>query len=75
MALNRRPCVQSDLADVIKTSFFSPFILGPIRPRAVRQGGAKEAVGERVKAIMLSDGIWWRTHQAMWLNTVEKRCN
>ncbi len=38
MALNRRPQVQSDLADVIKTSFFS-FFLGPIRPRASRQGG------------------------------------
>ena len=36
-----------DLADVIKTSFFS-FFLGPIRPRAVGQGGAQGAVRERV---------------------------
>ncbi len=48
MALNRRPQVQSNIADVIKTSFFS-FFLGPIRPRPVGQGGAQGAVGERVK--------------------------
>ncbi len=50
MALNRRPKVQSDLADVIKTSF-SPFFLGPIRPRASRLGGAKGAARERVKLL------------------------
>jgi hypothetical protein len=74
MALNRLPWVQSGLADVIKTSFILLF-LGPIRPRAVGLGGAKGAVVKRVKEIMLSDGIWWRTNQAMWRNTVEKRCN
>ncbi len=37
--LNRQPLVQSDLADVIKTSFSLLFFLGPIRP---------SAVGERV---------------------------
>jgi hypothetical protein len=40
---------QSDLANIIKTSFFS-FFLGPIRPRAVGQGEAKGATGERVFA-------------------------
>jgi hypothetical protein len=44
MALNRRPWVQSDLADIIKTGF----LLGPIGPRAVGSGGGKRAVGERV---------------------------
>ncbi len=42
MALNRRPYVQTDLADVIKTSFFQSD-LGPSD-----KGGAQGAVGERV---------------------------
>ncbi len=44
--------VQTDRADVIRilcAMLMSSFYLGLIGPREVGQGGAKEAIGERVK--------------------------
>ncbi len=51
MALNRRPKVQSDLADVIKTGF----LLGPIGPRAVGSGGARGPLGRGICKLQLNE--------------------
>jgi hypothetical protein len=65
MALNRRPKVQSNLADVIKTGF----LLGPVGPRVVSSGGgARGPLGRGLKSIPL----WWyiKCSSVMYLNII-----